>query len=73
MFASYAAFNLNQRMDIVFKCEHCNQELSVDESGTGVEIQCPSCGNSITVPHVERALAINPMSTSAGAKEERHF
>lgn len=63
-------------MDIVFKCEHCNQELSVDENGVGVEIQCPSCGQSIIVPppppqqsspgEEARSLLLPP-------KEEKHF
>jgi predicted RNA-binding Zn-ribbon protein involved in translation (DUF1610 family) len=61
-------------MDIVFNCPHCNQELSVDENGAGVEIQCPSCGQSIVVPQPERPAANNnPMASSAGAKEEKHF
>lgn len=58
-------------MDIVFKCDRCHQELSVDESGAGVEIQCPSCGNTLLVPPSDRP--INPIATSAGAKEEKHF
>lgn len=60
-------------MDIVFKCEHCHQELSVDASGAGVEIECPSCGNRIMVPKLEQPVSLNPMASSAAAKEERHF
>jgi DNA-directed RNA polymerase subunit RPC12/RpoP len=70
------------RMDIVFKCEHCEQELSVDDSAVGVEIQCPSCNNSLVVPAPPPGAAppaptpvevLNPMATSAAAREERHF
>lgn len=61
-------------MDIVFNCPHCHQELSVDESGAGVEIECPSCGNRIMVPpRPETMVSLNPMASSAGAKEEKHF
>lgn len=57
-------------MEIIFKCEHCQQELSVDDSGAGVQIECPSCGQLIIVPRPE---VLNPMSLSAGAREEKHF
>lgn len=61
-----------RRMDIVFKCEHCQQELSVDESGAGVQIECPACSQAIVVPAAPEAI-INPISMSAAAREERHF
>jgi DNA-directed RNA polymerase subunit RPC12/RpoP len=65
-------------MDLVFKCEHCEQELSVDDSAAGVEIECPSCGQAITVPAPPPGAPpqpenLNPMATSAAAREERHF
>ena len=64
-------------MDIVFKCTHCDQELSVEDSAAGVEIQCPSCGNTLTVPAPPPPLthqALNPMSSSAAARAEQpHF
>lgn len=62
-------------MDIVFKCTHCDQELSVDSSAAGVEIECPSCSNKLVVPHSEvRAEILNPMATSAAARAEQpHF
>jgi len=37
-------------MDIIFNCPHCEQEMAVDNSGAGSEIQCPSCGQKITIP-----------------------
>jgi predicted RNA-binding Zn-ribbon protein involved in translation (DUF1610 family) len=37
-------------MDVVFKCPHCDQQLEVDAGGAGSNLQCPSCGNTITVP-----------------------
>ena len=48
-------------MDIVFNCPHCEQELAVDSSGAGSEIQCPSCGEKIMIP----AEAMPPASESA--------
>src|SRR6266496_4699612 len=67
-------------MDVIFNCTYCEQELSVDASGAGSEIVCPSCGKNIIIPQPSpqalppsRAVNPNPMSTSAGAKEEKHF
>jgi len=37
-------------MDIVFNCPNCEQELAVDQSGAGSQIECPSCGEHITIP-----------------------
>ena len=56
-------------MDILFKCSSCDQELSVDASGAGTEIQCPSCGETILIPPAKVAA----IASSAAAKEDRHF
>jgi DNA-directed RNA polymerase subunit RPC12/RpoP len=37
-------------MDIIFDCPQCEQELAVDGSGAGSEIECPSCGETIVIP-----------------------
>ncbi len=37
-------------MDIIFNCPECEQELEVDSSGAGNEIDCPSCGEKILIP-----------------------
>ena len=73
-------------MDINFKCRHCDQDLSVDDSAAGSEIQCPSCGGHLTIPASPQAPApaaaggpaglpkvMNPMASSAAAKEDKHF
>ncbi len=62
-------------MDVIFKCPHCEQELSVDASGAGAEIQCPSCAQNLVVPQPEPAAphVVNPIASSAAAKEEKHF
>ena len=37
-------------MDIVFNCPNCEQELAVDQTGAGSQIDCPSCNETITIP-----------------------
>ncbi len=37
-------------MDVIFNCPKCDQELAVDASGAGTEIECPSCGEPIVIP-----------------------
>ena len=65
-------------MDVIFKCNHCEQELSVDASGAGTEIECPSCSQRLVIPQLEAGpegprVFVNPIKTSAAAKEEHHF
>lgn len=63
-------------MDIVFNCEHCGQELSVDQNGAGVEIQCPSCSQTITVPQPATPPPPPPgeaRSPLLPPREEKHF
>jgi hypothetical protein len=59
-------------MDINFKCPHCNQDLTVDATGAGLQIDCPSCAQSIVVPPQEQKI-LNPIMASAGAREVKHF
>jgi DNA-directed RNA polymerase subunit RPC12/RpoP len=37
-------------MDMTFKCPACEQELEVDSSAAGSEIECPACGEAIIIP-----------------------
>lgn len=62
-------------MDLIFKCTNCDQELSVDPSGAGTQIECPSCGQTITIPDAEpqNIRTLNPISSSAAAKEVKQF
>jgi len=76
-------------MDIIFDCPNCTQELAVDASGAGSEIECPSCGETIAIPHASKksvplpqthipgtVLAgepVNAIASSAAAKVEMHL
>ena len=74
-------------MDVIFNCPKCDQELAVDSSGAGSEIDCPSCGESIVIPAPDGASRpllravpeggsggpINPIASSAAAKVEMHL
>lgn len=68
-------------MDVIFQCPHCEQELSVDAVGAGTSIECPSCGQRIVIPQPQPQSqsesqpsgVVNPMKSSAAAKEEKHF
>ena len=62
-------------MDVVFNCTHCGQELSVEAAGAGLEIQCPTCNGVLVVPKatMDNTRVVNPMATSAAAKEEKHY
>jgi len=67
-------------MDIIFKCPNCEQELAVDSSGAGSDIECPACSKPITVPMPEPDSPMAP-ATAEGApaaapappKVEKHF
>jgi ribosomal protein S27E len=54
-------------MDVIFNCPKCEQELAVDASGAGTEINCPSCGQSIVIPSPERSVAQPGVEPRPGA------
>jgi ribosomal protein S27E len=76
-------------MDVVFNCPKCEQELAVDSTGAGSEIECPACGQTIVIPEPELTVPrgggvdlaaprvevhpINPIASSAAAKVELHL
>ena len=75
-------------MDIIFNCPNCEQELAVDSSGAGTDIECPSCHETITIPAQSTkdaptpasssaihtpSLAPSAINSSAAAKIERHL
>jgi ribosomal protein S27E len=73
-------------MDIVFNCPNCEQELAVDQTGAGSQIECPSCGETITIPAAPSGgklttgslpapppPAPSAITSSAAAKVELHL
>jgi DNA-directed RNA polymerase subunit RPC12/RpoP len=62
-------------MDVTFICPTCKQELEADVSLAGTEIRCPSCNALITIPQadVQNVKMLNPIASSAAAREEKHF
>ena len=68
-------------MDITFNCPNCEQELAVDASGAGSDIECPACSQTITVPIPEPEMAsatggpapAAPGTPPAAAKEDKHY
>ncbi len=51
-------------MDIIFNCPNCDQELAVDQSGAGSQIDCPSCNQTITIP-VSGKVTTGPLPPAA--------
>jgi DNA-directed RNA polymerase subunit RPC12/RpoP len=70
-------------MDIIFDCPKCGQELAVDSTGAGTEIECPSCNEKIAIPQestkpapggtIITGQSSNPIASSAAAKIEKHL
>jgi DNA-directed RNA polymerase subunit RPC12/RpoP len=60
-------------MDLIFNCPKCDQELAVDASGAGTEIECPNCGEPITIPEPKpTALRGNENGPGAASRVEAH-
>lgn len=59
-------------MDVIFNCSNCNQELEVDEAAVGQQIDCPSCGNKLTIPPPDPNRKPQPQSppTESGTPAE---
>jgi DNA-directed RNA polymerase subunit RPC12/RpoP len=53
-------------MDVIFNCPKCEQELAVDSSGAGSEINCPSCGETIIIPE-PRPVPLTPTVDNGSA------
>lgn len=35
---------------ITFQCAHCGQSLECEDTGAGMQVECPSCNKTLTVP-----------------------
>lgn len=53
----------NTQATFKFACPHCGQHLEAEPDWVGMEVECPTCGKAITVPHP-------PSATSAAAPIE---
>ncbi len=61
-------------MDMIFSCPNCKQQLEAESAMAGNEIACPSCGATIVIPEANPMnLHLNPIASSAAAKQEYHF
>jgi DNA-directed RNA polymerase subunit RPC12/RpoP len=54
-------------MDVIFNCPKCEQELAVDSTGAGTEINCPSCGETIVIPTPESVVSQPGVDKGVGA------
>src|SRR6266704_1616256 len=54
-------------MDVIFNCPKCEQELAVDSSGAGTEINCPACGEVIVIPQPESVISRLGAETDSAA------
>ncbi len=60
-------------MDLIFNCPKCEQELAVDSSGAGTEINCPNCGEAIVIPQPESVVSrLGAETDSAAARLGPH-
>ncbi len=63
-------------MDVIFNCPKCEQELAVDSSGAGSQINCPSCGASIVIPEPESVIprqgGVSAAAETNGPRVEVH-
>lgn len=46
-------------MDVIFNCPTCEQELAVDASAAGSEIQCPTCNTTLVIPTPDKAKSVS--------------
>ena len=54
-------------MDVIFNCPKCEQELAVDSTGAGTEINCPSCNALIVIPAPELVVNRPGLDSAPGA------
>lgn len=64
-------------MDFTFNCPNCQQELEVDISAAGTQVECPACNRKMNVPVPEVSqLHVAPHGAGGAAdpnRQEKHF
>ena len=63
-------------MDISFNCEKCGQQIVIDASGAGNQVQCPKCSAALSVPSAAKQqprkhLGASPLSSDS--RQEKLF
>jgi predicted Zn finger-like uncharacterized protein len=54
-------------MDTKFNCTSCGTHIVIDEAGAGMAVQCPRCGQDLTVPTASANVVIHAESAIAAA------
>lgn len=59
-------------MDIEFQCGACGQSISVDGSGAGATVACPTCQSPVVVPKPRSAAAVRavPLPVAGSAETD---
>jgi biopolymer transport protein ExbD len=57
-------------MAIRFRCEHCNQLMSIASRQAGSMVPCPGCARKIEVPFVDQPTAAVPPQYEAAPEDE---
>lgn len=65
-------------MDVTFSCPNCRQELVVDSTAAGSQVECPACNKPVEVPALDPntarlVAAAASAAAPAALKGERHF
>ena len=62
-----------QSNDISFSCPKCQQHLVVDEAGAGIQVPCPNCKTSITIPSKESLMleSLTPKAKRLAAEKPK--
>jgi len=54
--------------ELTFTCPSCKQELEGDDSFRGQTVECPQCGNSITVPSGQKKIVMKKRTVAAPSR-----
>ncbi len=58
-------------MPIQFRCDNCDQKLSISRRKAGAQVACPACGHALEVPTLEQAFLAGNLIDSPVAGEVR--